>query len=278
MYLLPRIMYPAILALAGMAVTSCGTTLTLDEPIPAIIDVHTNASLSITANEDLGREIARQVGSKLQSNGFYRIQSPDSNTDVRLALSGCRFTRKTNYETCHDHVLDDELNRHHHDRTASSYDIRGAITCRFSSRYTGTPAVRNYYAIDKYAFSSSKARENGIDDLAQQIANDLIPRQRRYTVTIDPDAANPSLEQAAEACKDGNWALGEQLAKQAVAHKPQSAEALFLMGIIERHNNNLPQSSELLAKAAALQSGEKYGQELHRNASIQEAGRRRRTP
>lgn len=54
-------MYTAILVLAGMAVTSCGTTLTLEEPVSAVIDVRPNDTLTITANSDLDSRIARQV-------------------------------------------------------------------------------------------------------------------------------------------------------------------------------------------------------------------------
>lgn len=92
-------MYPAILVLAGMAVTSCGTTLTLEEPVSAVIDVRPNDTLTITANSDLDSRIARQVYRKLEPSGFYRIQ-PSLNTsshgpDVHLRLSSSYLTTST---------------------------------------------------------------------------------------------------------------------------------------------------------------------------------------
>ena len=271
--------HPAILAVSCLAVTSCGTTLTLDEPVPAIIDVNRNSTLALIADNGVGRDIAREVRIKLHPSDFYRIQpllhSPDPDTDVLVALSGSYLDCTINYDTSHDHDHDKkhdnkhDRDRYDYDRRISSYNVRGGVTCRFSSRCTGSSAYRNYYASDTSSYSELDAHEDVINELSDKIVRDLIPHQRTYSVTIDSDDENPVLEQAAEACQAGNWTLGEQLAKQASNNKPQSAEPWFLLGIIERNRRNFSRSSELIAKAASLQPAGKYQRELRRNSEIQ---------
>lgn len=266
---------PVILAVSCLSVISCGTTLTLDEPVPAIIDVNRYSTLAIIADNGIGRDIAREVRIKLHPSGFYRIQpllhSPDPDTDVLVALSGSYLDCTINYDTSHDHDHDKkhDRDRYDHDRRISSYDVRGGTTCRISSRCTGSSAYRNYDARDTSYNSEFDAHEDVIDEISDKIVRDLIPHQSTYSVTIDSDDENPVLEQAAEACKAGNWTLGEQLAKQASANKPQSAEPWFLLGIIERRRRNFSRSSELIAKAASLQPSSKYQRELRRNSEIQ---------
>ncbi len=270
-------MRPVVLAVSCLAVTSCGTTLTLDEPVPAIIDVNRNSTLAIIADNSIGRDIAREVRIKLHPSDFYRIQpllhSPAPDTDVLVALSGSYLDCTINYDTSYNHDKKHDKrhdgDRHDRDRRISSYDVRGGVTCRFSSRCTGSSTSRNYYATDTSYYSEFDAHENVIDELSDKIVRDLIPHQSTYSVTIDSDDENPVLEQAAEACKAGNWTLGEQLAKQASANKPQSAEPWFLLGIIERNRRNFARSSELISKAASLQPSGKYQRELRRNSEIQ---------
>lgn len=270
---------PALLAVSCLSVISCGTTLTLDEPVPAIIDVNRNSTLAIIADNSVGRDIAREVRIKLHPSGFYRIQpllhSPDPDTDVLVALSGSYLDCTINYDTSHDHDHDHDHDKKHnrdrydYDRRICSYDVRGGTTCRISSRCTGSSAYRNYYGSDTSYNSEYAAHDEVIDEISDKIVRDLVPHQSTYTVTIDSDDENPILEQAAEACKAGNWTLGEQLAKQASANKPQSAEPWFLLGIIERSRRNFTRSSELIAKAASLQPSGKYQRELRRNSEIQ---------
>lgn len=267
--------HPVILAVACLSVTSCGTTLTLDEPVPAIIDVNRNSTLAIIADNSVGRDIAREVRIKLHPSGFYRIQpllhSPGPDTDVLVALNRSYLDCTINYDSSHDHDRDKKHDRDRYDnnRRISSYEVRGGTSCRISSRSTGSSAYRNYYDHDVSSYSEYDAHEDVIDDISDQIVRDLIPHQSTYTVTIDSDNENPVLEQAAEACKAGNWTLGEQLAKQASANKPQSAEPWFLLGIIERSRRNFSRSSELISKAASLQPNSKYQRELRRNNDIQ---------
>lgn len=271
--------HPAILAVSCLSLISCGTTLTLDEPVPAIIDVNRDSTLAIIADNSVGRDIAREVRIKLHPSGFYRIQpllySPDPNTDVLVALNGSYLDCTINYDTSHDHDHDKKHDKKHdkdrydYERRISSFDVRGGVTCRISSRCTGSSAYRNYYASDTSYNSEYAAHEDVIDELSDKIVRDLIPHQRTYSVTIDSDDENPVLEQAAEACQAGNWTLGEQLAKQASANKPHAAEPWFLLGIIERNRRNFSRSSELIAKAASLQPGSKYQRELRRNSEIQ---------
>ncbi|MBT9449172.1 hypothetical protein ICN84_03675 [Akkermansia glycaniphila] len=268
---------PVILAVSCMAVAACNTTLTLAEPITAIIDVRRNDTLTLTANSDLDRRIAHQVYQKLGPSRFYRIRISHqaSGSDIRLALSSSYIHRKINYSTTHNHLCDEDHDRDN--RTISSYDIRSGVTGSFSSRRTGSFTVRNYYADDRSAVSSTAGRQYVIDKLAEQIVRDLLPSQRTHTVSIAPDHGNAALEQAAEACKTGNWTLGEQLAKQASANKPQSAEPWFLLGIIERNKGNLERSSELIAKSIALRPDDKYRDELQRNVDMKPSTRSNQT-
>lgn len=272
--------HPLLCAIPCMVIVSCSTMLTLDEPVPAIMNVNRHSTLAIVYDNHEGRNIAHGITSHLAPGNFaglpddfYRIlslspkESPApsvADADVLVVLSKSAESCSTNYETV-------ETCDHHgktvSERRVASGESVSSTTCRFSTRHPAYSIERDYGV--RYSASSPElASFISTIELSEKIARDIVPHQRTYTVTIESDSENPTLEQAAEACKAGNWTLGEQLAKQAAAKKPQSAEALFLLGIIERHKKNFSYSSELIAKADALQSNEKYEKELLRNASI----------
>ena len=106
------------------------------------------------------------------------------------------------------------------------------------------------------------------DDVARDIVRDLVPRTVTYSVRIKPQDGNETLEQAAQACKHGDWLSGRSLAESSLQTHPNDPEAYYLLGIIERNERHFSASDSYFRKAAQIEPSSRYTNAIRDNAEI----------
>lgn len=89
-----------------------------------------------------------------------------------------------------------------------------------------------------------------------------------YTERVQGNDENPYIEQGARECAAGNWSTGRAYAQKAIETNPADAEAYFLMGLIERNEQNFSKSSAYFAKANAVKPSGKYTSAIQKNNAI----------
>lgn len=107
------------------------------------------------------------------------------------------------------------------------------------------------------------------DDVARDIVRDLVPRTVTYSVRIKPQDGNETLEQAAQACKHGDWLSGRSLAESSLQTHPNDPEAYYLLGIIERNERRFSASDSYFRKASEIKPSSRYTNAIRDNAEIQ---------
>jgi tetratricopeptide (TPR) repeat protein len=108
------------------------------------------------------------------------------------------------------------------------------------------------------------------DDIAVEVVRDLVPRTVRYSVRIKPQEGNTILEQAVQACQQGDWNTGSALAEASLQTYPNDAEAYYLLGIIERNNRNFAASDAHFNRAYAIAPSSRYTSAIRENNVIKQ--------
>ena len=94
--------------------------------------------------------------------------------------------------------------------------------------------------------------------LVDEVVNDLTPQHETYTVPVKLKNAPAELAEAVQACKKKDWESALTLARQAHRLNPQSAEPIYLIGLLARQYGDYPAATALFKKAYALEPDARY--------------------
>lgn len=259
------------LAYAGtMLLASCGTTIKIPEPVPAKMDAGRHARLYIKTSNGTGEDIKDGLSAILTNSMYYTIvEAPHptkANTDTILTLSKAYANATCDYESYTDEDGDTHYDYH--------YDATAEVECLLSKPPQGSMyAVKSYSASDDNNSSSSGAIDNVIYKIVRKIAEDMVPREKYFKITVSSDRDYPLIEEGAKACKEGDWKRGRKLAELVLKENASHPEANFLMGLVERHDRNFDKSDQYFNKAISLGNKSKYTAQLQRNQTIRENNR-----
>ena len=244
--------------LSVFLLVSCGTDLYLDQPVPAKINMGHGSKVCVTSSfSRYSPELVSQVEKRLINSGFYTVANSPAWADSVLHLDLDVYRDRT-YDS--DDHRDNKKDKKHHSSSSDRYNVH--LTCRAVWRDGSVLGVKTYsdYYYGKKNFPASS--------LAREITNDLIPHMGSYSVNIDTSSEKPLLEQAANACKAGNWSQGESIALQYVS-QTNDPEGYFLLGVIARKSGNESKADNYFRQAASLAPGtSKYARELERGNEL----------
>lgn len=251
--------HPLHLCLAGPALllASCGTTLEFAKPIPARTNIGAQARVAVVSTDGFTADVADRLRSEIARSGHYILSEGGSGRDgakYLIRLANGNISSETNVTS----YTDEDDNTYYE----YSYSVTGSLWGNIQTASTGgLHSSLRYWSYDTSS-SWDTAYYVVVRDIATDLAHDLIPTRKRYTVTIQAVDNNPLVKEAAQFCKEGNWEYGKYVARQALEATPEDPEANFLMGMIERHFENFTSSEKYLRKAATLGDRAKYRVQL----------------
>ncbi len=244
--------------LLSSLLTACGIQIQLENAVPAEVHLGRGACVTVRdtthshcpVNRDAARTLCRAFYHRLADDGYY---SP-------APWGGCGIGG-AEIELTDTHV-------HHGDKGKST-------TSRLCTTVEVNAGYRNLYRRHEDELLSQDSHgcyniADAADSIARRTLRILTPHVATYSEYVEPNDQNPALEQGARACAAGNWRAGRSYAQQALEANPNEAEAYYLLGLIERYEQNYTQSDEMFRKAAALGNKSKYAKGIRGNANIQQ--------
>lgn len=247
--------------LSVLFLASCGTDLYLDQAVPADINMGRGARVCVSASySPYAPELVGQVERRLINGGFYQLVASPVLANAHLNLD---------IDVHRDHTYDSDK---HHDKKKDKKKHDHYTSDRYNVRVTSRAVWQDGSVIGSKTYTDSfYGRDNfPASSLGRNIAADLIPHMGSYSVNIDTSSEKPLLEQAAKACKAGNWEQGKILAKQ-YADQTNDPEGYFLLGVIARKSGNESQAIQYFNKAASRNpSISKYSREIARGGELRQ--------
>ena len=237
-----------LLPLICLILSACSTRIQLTHLVPAVADLERGTSLSISAADD---EMVDAMVRNLETRHFYHLR-PDAASNLFVGP----LRTNTSWETVH---------------TCSSMD---ECTCPPDSTETVTGTIqlthRSRHILSKDFSGSGATVSAAMENMANQVANAMVPHVVTYTYSLSPASGNESLKAAAEACSNGNWRLGRTLATQALRTYPADPEGHFLMGLIERNAENWDEAITHLRRARDMRPSFNYTKALAETFRLQQ--------
>ncbi len=249
------------MAVGTLLLASCGTDLYMEQAEPAKINLGRGSRVCVTSNYTrYSPELVNEVERRLLNSGYYTISNAPAFANAVMYLN-LDVYRDRNYDT-HDH---DKKYDKKHDKDHKNYD-----SDRYNVRLDLRAVWQDGSVIGLGSYSDFfYGRDNfPANSLARNIAADVVPHMGSYSVNIDTSSEKPVLEQAAQACKAGNWNQGESLARQYV-DQTGDPEGYFLLGVIARKSGNENKAVNYFQKAASMSPGTgKYVREMERGGEL----------
>ena len=235
--------------------SACGIQIQLENAVPAEVNLGRGTRVEVRdatharspLNRKASRELCRAFRHQIAEDGYYEP----------VSWGGAEVARIEMRDT---HVRFSGEGKHAAARLCTTVEVE--------------VGYRNLYRSheDVYLSRDSDGHPALYDaprDIARKTMKKLTPHVSIYCEYVDENEQNPALGQGARACAAGDWLLGRRLAQQALSVNPNEAEACFLLGLIERRDQNFAASDEMFREAAALGNKRKYTEAIRGNAAIQ---------
>lgn len=243
----------SIVVAAGVAqfVTSCGVQIQMETTVPAavnlgkgtIIDIRLASGTSEPDRHEYG--IFSAMHDQIQSDGYYRLEEcphPSKNYVV-MDVSDYGINRKEHYADFISRVV-----------VRNKYG-----QCLYNTTWN---TYANRDSNGNYDWNSAYRK------VATSTMLELTPHGVTYYERVSGDDENPSVEEGAQACRQGNWASARAYAEQALKTNPNDPEANYLMGLIERYYKNYQASTACFEKAYSINQKSKYRKAIEKNSTL----------
>lgn len=243
--------FSLILMAIPMLLCSCGIQIQLHTLEPSQVNLQRGASLRVVSvhGNYASAHLEDALYARLAPENFYTLGGEDSILYIERA-----HVHQERYLT---HTCQDMEHCHCSESVETTLHVTVQLERRGNILYRRTLSDTSYSDYVDY------------DDVAAEIVRDLVPRTVRYSVRIKPQEDNTLLEQAAQACRLGDWATGRALAESSLQTFPNDPEAYYLLGIIERNNRNYPASNQYFLKAAGIAPSARYSEAIRDNTLMQ---------
>lgn len=257
-----RLIHIIVGCVGAALLSACGVQIQMQTLKPAEIDLGRGAAMTVCdcVSNHASRALADAFRLQIAKDGFY-AQYP---SDVCLELHNVyiKDAPPHGHRDRHKHG-----ERKHEEKSHPTPYLCGVVTVMERGRQIYRRDYRESIWLDSK--DRMQLRE-ACEDFAEEIMDELTPRQVAYYEYVTPDETNPALEQAARACSVGNWANGKQLVENALRQNPNCAEAYYLLGLIARNDREFRSSDNYFYRANALRPSSKYADALQDNARLQQ--------
>ncbi len=217
--------------------SSCGTQIQMTEAIPAKVNLGRGTTMNITCFNPLDKCVAAEIRKKIVADGFYMIP------EQGITRGNAYMKISTDVEK--ERITGSSL-------LAAKIDISNGSQVVYHKEYLST-------------ITESGGVDSAAATIARTVMRDITPYEKNLYVRVKGSKKVPEVASGALACKAGNWEQGEAYAREALQKAPNDPEALFLMGVIERHKMNYTQSSLYFSKANAIKPSGKYKAAISKN-------------
>lgn len=242
---------PLFIAMVALLLCACGVQVQLQTWEPSLVNLRRGSSLRVYSlhYNDASRRLSKSLNRCLRESGFYSL----GGTSATLYI---------------EHALESETSRVIHTCSADEVchcteDVETTLRTTVRLELHGQILYRRFLSDTASGYGAD------YDGVAQDIVNDLVPHAVTYSVRIKPQKGNDVLEQAAEACRRGDWAVGQSLAKSSLQSYPGDSEAYYLLGIIARHHGDYGASTQYFSRAETITPSSRYAEAMRENAELQ---------
>lgn len=231
-----------------LLLSACSTHIRLSHLEPSVADLTRGTSLSISAADD---GMVDAMVRSLEKERFYHLR-PDGTAHLYVGP----LRASTSWDTVHTCTDPEDC------------------TCTPDSTVTVTGTVqlvnRSRHVMSKEFSGSGDTNSTAKEDLANRVATAMVPHVVTNTYSISPASGNDGLVAAADACANGNWRLGRTLATQALRTYPADPEGHYLMGLIERRDENWDKAIAHLRRARDMRPSFDYTKALAETFRMQQ--------
>lgn len=244
-----QLLAPVAALIAGVVLPSCGVGIPMEYNVPGQISLKRGSNVGFHRPSGMNmatREITWALSDTMGRDGYYKpvsVYHNSCNADVWVTATETPkyYQGELSYVQVNAVVNVDNGNRRVYSKSFSK---------------------------SAYAYNGEVDYESPAYSIARAVVRDLRPHTVSYTERVQGNDENPYIEQGARECAAGNWATGRAYAQKAIETNPADAEAYFLMGLIERNEQNFSKSSEYFAKANAVKPSGKYTSAIQKNNAI----------
>ena len=229
---------------------ACGTQVQLQTLEPSQVNLSRGSSLRVTSvyNNYASARLEDALYNRLAATDFYSLGGSAAILYIERAhVHQDRYINHTCKPDEHCHCVE---------------SVETTLTATVQLELNGQIIYRRTLSDTSYSDYAD------YDDVARDIVRDLVPRTVTYSVRIKPQDGNETLEQAAQACKHGDWLSGRSLAESSLQTHPNDPEAYYLLGIIERNERHFSASDSCFRKAAQIKPSSRYTNAIRDNAEI----------
>lgn len=265
------------LLFCGLLSVSCVTQqqVQLDYYAPAEgspIPLGSKISVSAESEGRAAKLLQKELLTALSRSGHFRTVAPYSGEPLRLQISDVKI-RCYNVGDTEDplHLSRKALNVYHEGRarrvhTRSSYTELHAVVSAVSG---GQVLWRKSHSV---TVSTPPRTRPGLAEpcrrLVEELAPQLMPQLKQYSVKVKTRGAAPQLRQAVQACRYKDWPRALELARQAHRQNPQDPEPIYFIGLMARQQGDYPASTALFKKAHALHPDPRYAEAQEQNLHL----------
>lgn len=158
-------------------------------------------------------------------------------------------------------LKEEELNALHENRLKRAFPV--PVYAELSARVSLLHGAKVLWSRNHSVTVPGAANTRiGVQEPCRLFVKDILPyiapHPQTYTVHLYLADAPPELEQAVRACKRKDWASALENARLAHRKCPQSAEPVYLIGLLARHYGDYPAATALFKKAYTLQPDPRY--------------------
>lgn len=248
-----------LLLTLSLLLCACGIQVQLQTVEPSKVNLRMGTSLRVAPvyrNYAVDR-LQDALYAQLATTDFYALGGNEAILYIERAhIDQERYIN----HTCDDKHRHDKHHHHHHCDCVET--VKTTLTATVQLELHGRIIYRRTLSDTSYSDYAD------FDDVARDIVKDLVPRTVSYSVSIHPQDGNIVLENAAKACKHGDWQGGQSLAQSSLNTFPNDPEAYYLLGMVERYNRNFRASDDYFRKAASIKPSSRYSSAIRDNATI----------
>lgn len=241
-----QLLAPVAALIAGVVLPSCGVGIPMEYNVPGQISLKRGSKIGFPSH--LGNmancAIYDALYNTMERDGYYK---PGKFVDTSTRFNMYTDETEKYYQGQLSYV---QLDTH--------VRLMNGSSCVYNRTFSRSA----------YAYNGEVDYESPAYSIARAVVRDLRPHTVSYTERVQGNDENPYIEQGARECAAGNWATGRAYAQKAIETNPADAEAYFLMGLIERNEQNFSKSSEYFAKANAVKPSGKYTSAIQKNNAI----------
>lgn len=241
-----------LLVMLCMLLISCGMQVQLQTLEPSQVNLKRGTSLRVASvyNNYPSAHLEDALYERLAQENFYTLGGSEAVLYIERAhVHQDRYINHTCHNSDHCHCTE---------------SVETTLTATVQLEYHGNILYRRTLSDTTYSDYAD------YDDIAVEVVRDLVPRTVRYSVRIKPQDGNTVLEQAVQACQQGDWNTGRALAEASLQTYPNDAEAYYLLGIIERNHRNFAASDAHFNRAYAIAPSSRYTAAIRENNVIKQ--------